>query len=38
MFFMFLTCMSNFIQIECYLQFNQLNYFLWIILDHKFEI
>ena len=35
MFFMSLTCMSNFIQIRCYLQFDPYNYFLCIILDYK---
>ena len=35
MFFMFLTHMSNFVQIGCYLRFDQWTYFFYIILDHK---
>ena len=35
MLFMLLTCISNFIQIGYYLQFNQKTYFLYSILDYK---
>ena len=32
---MFLTYVSNFVQIGCYLLFDQLTYFLYTTLDHK---
>ena len=35
MFFMFLICMLNFVQIGCYLLFNKNIYFLYLILDNK---
>ena len=35
MFFMFLTHISNFMLIRCYLLFDSYTYFLYIILDHK---
>ena len=34
-FLMFLTCISNFMSIRCYLLFNPQNYFLCLILDYK---
>ena len=35
MFLMLLTCVSNFIQIGCYLLFDQLTYFLYTTLNYK---
>ena len=35
MFLMFLTYVSNFVQNEYYLLFDQLTYFLYTTLDHK---
>ena len=35
MIFMFLTCMSNFMIVGLYLQFDPSTYFLCIILDYK---